>query len=166
MASVSSARLRPMSSMIAFAPSWRRSRWRSRKAGWPAVTRSPSHTPSPRTKPESNTETTAFSRGTSRPFTEIRMCSLRGSSSKSWVPWAIRRNPKGAPPDPPPPLRLAQQPQRLRGRHVPVAARYAVEVGRHVKDLPRLDRAVNDVGHQLLDVRAHRRGPARQADVV
>src|SRR3954470_271267 len=87
MASVSSPRLRPMSSMIALAPSKSRSRWRSRKAGWPARTRSPSHTPSPRTKPESNTDTTARSRGTRSPFTQIRMLSFRGSSSKSWVPW-------------------------------------------------------------------------------
>src|SRR4051794_8230668 len=74
--------------MIAFAPSNRRSRWRSMNAGWPPRTRSPSQTPSPRTKPESNTDTTARSRGTSSPFTQIRIRSLRGSSSKSWVPCA------------------------------------------------------------------------------
>src|SRR6476661_361066 len=78
-----------MSSMIAFAPSNRRSRWRSRKAGWPARTRSPSQTPSPSTKPESKTDTTARSRGTSSPLTQMRIRSLRASSSKSWVPWAI-----------------------------------------------------------------------------
>src|SRR3954471_17210017 len=78
-----------MSSMIAFAPSNRRSRWRSRNAGWPESTRNPSHTPSPRTKPASNTDTTARSRGTSSPLTQIRMRSLRGSSSKSCVPCAM-----------------------------------------------------------------------------
>src|SRR4051812_34681970 len=88
-ASVSSRRLRPMSSMIALAPSKRRSRWRSRNAGCPARTRSPSQTPSPRMNPESNTDTTARSRGTSSPLTEMRLRSLRGSSSKSCVPWAI-----------------------------------------------------------------------------
>src|SRR3954470_23971558 len=77
--------------MIALAPSKRRSRWRSRKAGCPARTRSPSHTPSPSTKPESNTDTTARSRGTSSPPTQIRMRSLRGSSSKSCVPCAMGR---------------------------------------------------------------------------
>src|SRR4051812_30349631 len=76
--------------MMAFAPSKRRSRWRSRKAGWPLWTRRPSHTPSPRTKPASNTDTTARPRGTSSPFTQMRMRSLRGSSSKSCVPWAMR----------------------------------------------------------------------------
>src|SRR3954462_4679864 len=74
--------------MIAFAPSKSRSRWRSTNTGWPARTRSPSHTPSPRTKPESNTDTTARSRGTSSPLTQIRTSSLRGSSLKSWVPGA------------------------------------------------------------------------------
>src|SRR5690349_13407530 len=78
-----------MSSMIALAPSWRRSRCRSRKAGWPARTRSPSHTPSPSTKPASNTDTIARSRGTSSPLTQMRMRSLRSSSSKSCVPWAM-----------------------------------------------------------------------------
>src|SRR3954454_773709 len=81
--------------MMAFAPSKRRSRWRSRKAGWPARTRRPSHTPSPRTKPASNTDTTARSRGTRAPSTQTRMRSLRASSSKSWVPWAMARNPMG-----------------------------------------------------------------------
>src|SRR4051794_35848337 len=79
--------------MIAFAPSNRRSRWRSTNAGWPARTRSPSQTPSPRTKPASKTETTARSRGTSSPLTQTRMRSLRGSSSKSCVPWATGPNP-------------------------------------------------------------------------
>src|SRR5687767_3448663 len=78
--------------MMAFAPSNRRSRWRSRKAGWPARTRSPSHTPSPRTKPASKTDTTARSRGTSSPLTQMRMRSLRASSSKSCVPCATVRN--------------------------------------------------------------------------
>src|SRR3954447_14571897 len=78
-----------MSSMIALAPSNRRSRWRSRNAGWPALTRRPSQTPSPRTKPESNTDTTARLRGTSSPLTQIRTSSLRGSSLKSYVPCAI-----------------------------------------------------------------------------
>src|SRR5436305_8306800 len=75
--------------MMAVAPSKRRSRWRSRKAGWPDRTRSPSHIPSRRTKPASNTDTTARSRGTSSPLTQIRMRSLRASSSKSCVPWAM-----------------------------------------------------------------------------
>ena len=66
--------------MIARAPSSRRSRWASRNAGWPPLTRSPSQTPSPSTNPESNTETIARSRGTSSPLTQIRMPSLRGSS--------------------------------------------------------------------------------------
>ena len=43
-------------------------------------------TPSPSTKPESNTETTASSRRFIVPFTEMRMSRLRGSSWKSWVP--------------------------------------------------------------------------------
>ena len=59
---------------------------RSRKAGCPADTRKPSQTPSPRTKPASNTDTTARSRDTSSPFTQMRMPSLRASSSKSCVP--------------------------------------------------------------------------------
>src|SRR5437764_9022464 len=80
-----------MSSMIALAPSNSRSRWRSKNAGWPARTRSPSHTPSPSTNPASNTDTMARSRGTSSPFTQTRMCSLRSSSSKSCVPWATAR---------------------------------------------------------------------------
>src|SRR3712207_695558 len=75
--------------MIAFAPSYRRSRWRSRNAGCPPRMRSPSQTPSPRTNPESKTDTTARSRGTRSPLTQIRMSSLRGSSSKSWVPCAM-----------------------------------------------------------------------------
>src|ERR671910_823319 len=95
-ASVSSRRLRPTSSMRAFAPSKSLSRCRSRKAGWPARTRRPSHTPSPRTKPESKTDTTARSRGTSSPLTQMRMRSLRASSSKSCVPCATVRNPMSA----------------------------------------------------------------------
>ncbi len=50
------------------------------------MTRRPSHTPSPSTKPESNTETTASARGFSAPFTETRISALRGSSEYSWLP--------------------------------------------------------------------------------
>src|SRR3954465_452098 len=117
MASVSSPRPSPTSSMIAFAPSKSRSRWRSRNAGWPLRTRSPSQTPSPRTKPESNTDTTAWSRGTSSPLTQMRMRSLRRSSAKSCVPCATLGARLG-------PLRLVHLlgrlvvGQRLRGVHV------------------------------------------------
>ena len=68
-ASASSSRVSPMSSAIAFAPSYSRSRCCSRKAGRPSWTRSPSQTPSPRTKPESKTDTTACARGSSSPLT-------------------------------------------------------------------------------------------------
>ena len=51
----------------------------------PSCRRRPSQTPSPRTKPESKTETVASARGTSRPLTEIRIAALRGSSTNSWV---------------------------------------------------------------------------------
>src|SRR3954449_3676275 len=78
-----------MSSAIAAAPSHSRSRCWSRNAGCPSWTRRPSHTPSPRTKPASNTETTARSRGTSTPFTCTSTEALRGSSAKSWAPWAV-----------------------------------------------------------------------------
>src|SRR5688500_13540596 len=82
--------------MMACATCNSRSRWRSRQAGWPARTRSPSHTPSPRTKPASKTDTTARSRGRSSPLTQMRMPSLRASSSKSCVPCATARNPISA----------------------------------------------------------------------
>ncbi len=75
--------------MIARAPSSSRSRCFSRKAGWPPETRSPSQTPSPSTKPESKTDTTARSRGSSSPLTQIRIDALRGSSAWSWVPVAM-----------------------------------------------------------------------------
>src|SRR5262245_26662144 len=42
-------------------------------------------------KPESNTETMAWSRGKSTPLTEIRISALRGSWRKLCVPWAIPR---------------------------------------------------------------------------
>src|SRR5579875_318218 len=75
-----------MSSAIAAAPSHNRSRCWSRNAGCPSATRRPSQTPSPSTKPASNTLTTACARGTSRPLTLMRISALRGSSTKSWVP--------------------------------------------------------------------------------
>src|SRR5687768_13138530 len=86
-----------MSIAIAFAPSHRRSRWRSRKAIRPLWTRKPSHTPSPSTKPESNTETFASSRGFSSPLTLIRIEALRASAALSWVPFAIRKRMLGRP---------------------------------------------------------------------
>src|SRR5688572_4879322 len=67
----------------ALAPSNNRSRWRSRNDSLPSWTRSPSHTPSPSMKPESNTETTASARGLSSPLTLIRTDALRGSET-SW----------------------------------------------------------------------------------
>src|SRR5690606_17290488 len=50
------------------------------------MSRSPSHTPSPSTKPASNTETFASLRSTSSPFSQIFTCSLRGSGTKPWEP--------------------------------------------------------------------------------
>src|SRR3954468_5633518 len=66
----------------------------------------------------------------------------------------------------PPRSRLDEDLDRLAVGHRAVAVGHAVEVGRGVQDLPRLDGAVEDVGHQLLDVGADRRRPAGQADVV
>ena len=45
-------------------------------------------------------------------------------------------------------------------------AGYAIEIGGGVEDLPRLDRAVEDVGHEFLDVGADRGGAAGEADVA
>src|SRR5262245_46431581 len=78
-----------MSRAIAAAPSQSRSRCWSRNAGCPPCTRSPSHTPSPRTNPASKTDTTASARGTSAPLTWIRTSEFRGSSAKSCAPWAV-----------------------------------------------------------------------------
>src|SRR3954453_17897166 len=61
---------------------------------------------------------------------------------------------------------LDQDLDRLAVGHRAVAVGHAVEIRRGVEDLPRLDGAVEDVGHQVLDVGADRRGPAGQADVV
>ena len=55
----------------------------------PLWTRIPSHTPWPSMKPLSNTDTLACARGTSVPLTLIRIASLRGSGTKSWVPCAM-----------------------------------------------------------------------------
>ena len=66
-AALISSRLRPMSSAIDPAPSKSRSRCASSWMIRPRLRRSPSHTPSPSTKPLSNTDTMARSRGTSWP---------------------------------------------------------------------------------------------------
>src|SRR5678815_4289129 len=65
-ACVSSVRVRPTSSAIEVAPSYRRSRWASRLMRRPCIRRSPSQMPSPRTKPLSKIDTRASSRGTKR----------------------------------------------------------------------------------------------------
>jgi hypothetical protein len=49
--------------------------------------------------------------------------------------------------------------------HVLVAGRDTVDVGRGVENFAGLDAAVEDVGHELLDVRTHRGRPTGESDV-
>src|SRR3954453_14396323 len=49
--------------------------------------------------------------------------------------------------------------------HVLVTGRHTVDVGGGVENLSGLDAAVEDVGHELLDVGTHRGGPTGESDV-
>src|SRR3982750_20220 len=112
---------------MAFAPSNRRSRWGSRNPRRPLWTRSPSHTPSPSMKPESNTETTASARGFSSPLTLIRIDGFRGPDT-SCMDW---------------PMRL------LRGPSVPfLVRRQRISFGRFDEPINVLGRAVDRVEAQ------------------
>ena len=126
MASVICSGVMPMSRSSARAPSYRRFRCASRNSSAPSCSRIPSHTPSPSTKPESNTDTTARSRCTRSPLTYTCTSALRGSSSYSWVPVAgaagccsvIGRSLVGGEGARPAPARVAVRdaPRRARGR--------------------------------------------------
>src|SRR5689334_16044559 len=94
------------------------------------------------------------------------VCSGRVRSANStgaptpcpWCPMACALHHRGARTGPRPSpswlwnSRLDEDLEAVAIGHVLVAARDTVEVGRHVEDLPRLDRALEDVGHQFLDV--------------
>src|SRR3954451_5217833 len=92
------------------------------------------------------------------------------TAPRTTAPWFVVSivlvRPLVSPSSPPRRSRLDQDLDRLAVGHRAVAVGHAVEVGRGVHDLPRFDGAVEDVGHQLLDVGADRRGPAGEADVV
>src|SRR5436190_15557686 len=62
-------------------------------------------------------------------------------------------------------LGLDQHFERLAVVHRAVAVWHADEAGRPVEDPAGLDLALEDVGHQPLDVGARRRGPAREHEV-
>src|SRR5258707_264366 len=63
-------------------------------------------------------------------------------------------------------LRSDEDFQALAVVHVLVARGYAVDVGGGVEDLAGFDDAVEDVGHEFLDVGADRRRAAREGDVA
>src|SRR3954468_9186579 len=150
-----------MSSMIALAPSKRRSRWRSRNAGCPARTRSPSQTPSPRMNPESKTDTTARSRGTSSSLTQMRIRSLRGSSSKSCVPCAMGETLCRGQLDDVDAERRADQ-GRLVGAHEPTAQEHEGRCAEERRDRQLEQAEGEDRGRRLGEVDAVEREDADQ----
>src|SRR3712207_1623519 len=79
---------------------------------------------------------------------------------------AATSSPSSTIPRPTPGSGPDQDLDRLAVGHRPVAVGHAVEADGAVEDAARLDRAGEDVGQQLLDVGAHRRGAAADLDVL
>ena len=102
--------------------------------------------------PESKTDTTARSRGTSSPLTQIRISSLRGSSAWSWVPVAMSPICQTSPSD-----RLDRRIHLLgRGDDAGAEAEVRLPVRRRARHDALLTELVHAVARrQALDVEAH-----------